>query len=821
MTLNGKKIWEKNLPYTFHRAQITNSGLVAGIAYTKGTWGLGDFVVAVIDPSGKAVIEDRSNRVPSRFLYTDPDPKSQGVVLDTANDRLLVRIAGADLNSGVEMWQVYQLSTRRRLPNVYPEGKERVQGTWVFDVKPVPGTPLLISSWQYIYQGEGMSQRYVLLDYDGKSVWRRDLPNDFEHETRYPKDRFKVRDDAFDNGTVFPGPDPRQFQLRFMRESKMVRFECSNSNGKWSVREVGRKDYKAPAPAPKPKPVSFNPPSAKLVEFGRVVLPRAKETPSVVDSVGEFCVVGDRFAFVYGGRPRELRVVNRSGALLRKVKLPKEAQVSDSQLFLTKSGKSQVILVSTNAEKDNGSEAWRIETSTGVIKPIPMFTASWVKAIAAFDDGRFVVLSTTSETYTMTDHLTLHAADGSRRWDTDDSGGYGGEEHEMISPHDVDVNAKGEIVVLDNTRRSLFFFDTKGKFLRRASFEKSVKRDHMYPTDITALPNNRYLVYDFASENRNLLFLDSTGRFLGEGKPTHTTGKLFGLSVSTQVDNVGNLWVTNASSILRIDAKGRVQETIGKALRTSGLGEIGDLHVMSDGKVYALDIATSAVHAFGSNGKSLFVAMPNPFEFKEDGGMFSPTLTVTQSGDIYVSGSDKGELLHIAPMGKRMGYVPYSAKDRDAKVWPSPPFTAKPTYRWHWDRLVDENGKPVAAMRRWPDQRWMNGPSEIAPDGRMMSFETLPAPQRGRIAFFASNGMPDGMVELPVGFNSVGYRYEAAFDGSRSYFVTMEGLVAIDRKGRALWRYRPKGWNSEWKIFPSRGGLALYDSRQTVIWVKP
>ncbi len=52
-----------------------------------------------------------------------------------------------------------------------------------------------------------------------------------------------------------------------------------------------------------------------------------------------------------------------------------------------------------------------------------------------------------------------------------------------------------------------------------------------------------------------------------------------------------------------------------------------------------------------------------------------------------------------------------------------------------------------------------------------------------------------------------------------SYFSTHAGLVAVDRKGKAVWLYHPKGWTSGWRVFPSMGGIALWDEALTVSWL--
>jgi hypothetical protein len=61
----------------------------------------------------------------------------------------------------------------------------------------------------------------------------------------------------------------------------------------------------------------------------------------------------------------------------------------------------------------------------------------------------------------------------------------------------------------------------------------------------------------------------------------------------------------------------------------------------------------------------------------------------------------------------------------------------------------------------------------------------------------------------------------AAFNGTSCYFVTDTGLIALDKLGKPLWTFKPRGWNASWRVFPSLDKLALYDGSRTVYWVIP
>ena len=153
------------------------------------------------------------------------------------------------------------------------------------------------------------------------------------------------------------------------------------------------------------------------------------------------------------------------------------------------------------------------------------------------------------------------------------------------------------------------------------------------------------------------------------------------------------------------------------------------------------------------------------------------------------------------------------------------PFDSKPSWRWQGMTLVDDQDKPQATIRRWPDLAWMeNQAPDEAPDGRLMVFEgsTYPEPgfRRLRMGFFKANGKVESQTFLPAGMPDVS---DSAYDGINCYFIVKEGLLAMNKVGIPLWIYRPPNWNSQnsWKVFPSLNGLALYDGVRTVSWFDP
>src|SRR5215212_9612748 len=99
LTVGGKILWQRELPFTLVDAAVAEDGRVGGYAYTGGKQWDGEFVTAILSSRGRVVLEERIRRTQSRFLHMDPDPKAMGIILDLSNDRMIVRRSDPNANS--------------------------------------------------------------------------------------------------------------------------------------------------------------------------------------------------------------------------------------------------------------------------------------------------------------------------------------------------------------------------------------------------------------------------------------------------------------------------------------------------------------------------------------------------------------------------------------------------------------------------------------------------------------------------------------------------------------------------------------------------
>jgi hypothetical protein len=158
LSLDGREVWSATKQYTLWDAGVTNEGLVAGYAYSNGyrgfsrvgqKGGLGDFRVVIIDRLGKELHDEATKREFSHYPECPPNPVANGLIMDAAIDRLVVRIADGDINRHVETWQSYQLSTGKALATFRPKELMADASTvrYVMGVKPVPDTSLFVVHW--------------------------------------------------------------------------------------------------------------------------------------------------------------------------------------------------------------------------------------------------------------------------------------------------------------------------------------------------------------------------------------------------------------------------------------------------------------------------------------------------------------------------------------------------------------------------------------------------------------------------------------------------------------------------------------------------
>lgn len=797
--------WTKTLPFTFHKASVTDTGRSIGYGYTQGRTQVRDLDVAIISEKGDVLLEDKHPRTYG-FEHEPPGPYGIGILPDPVSDRWLVSVSRGS-------WFKYSLEQARFLGEVkQASGVECAN--WIVDEQCIVGTPLILADWWHF--SDGMGVVYALHDRDGKVVWKLEMPSDYELSGS-EEEQDKMRDLMQTKGSILRSDQANRFDLRFVRAGQRVTFEVREELGKWQVSEVSRTPY-APPVGKVEKPVKLVVAERQLQVIRQVVLPveGGKKVPELGRIDAFFPLDRGRFAVLRNGT--NLDLIDGRGAKVRTVDL---GQVDEgrSHRLAAHLGGSKFLLITSKSGENGSAHALTVDLSTGDRRDLLDFKCDDVNAITGFPDGSFAALSTEHSKYSSTEHLGYYGPTGKLVWMNGEAG-FGGDDAELLSPEDLASTKAGWILVLDNIRDSLQVYDRSGKLVKFLDLGKVWDKKPSYPVEVIETRDGGYAMNDFGGEPP-MYVMGPDGVIRQALLPRYKDGKAVARFDGPVQDSEGALWISDGKALMQVGKDGIVARLIGPEPASSGLSEIGDIHIDAVGTIYALDINSGEVHLFDKDGKRTAVAKPLAKDFDKRPLEYA-WLKVARSGDIYVGGGTGEGDLHFSPTGARLGYVDYPSTFGNIPVSAQEPYKREvsPQWRWHGTLLLDENGKDVARLRRWPDLRWMtDGPSAVAPDGRLMSFGgpedpmgfRLQAPDR--IAFFTPGGLPEGMAPLPKGLGIVA---SSAFDGALSYFQCEESIVAIDRTGRAIWRFTPKGGIRS--ICPSLGGLAVFDGEKTITW---
>lgn len=164
MEHEGRVAWSNSLPFTLWEAAIAQDGRVAGYAYTHG-WrgfstdghkaGMGQFIVALLAPSGAVLRQHTVPREASRWLHTPPDPLATGLRIDEKRRHFTVRTADPDIRRRREKLTSYGLRNGRKLDAVWrsrqplPERKPPAE-PWIewsnLTVEALAVTPLAVAT---------------------------------------------------------------------------------------------------------------------------------------------------------------------------------------------------------------------------------------------------------------------------------------------------------------------------------------------------------------------------------------------------------------------------------------------------------------------------------------------------------------------------------------------------------------------------------------------------------------------------------------------------------------------------------------------------
>jgi sugar lactone lactonase YvrE len=823
----GKEIWAKTLPFTFSKASITDTGVVAGFAYTLGEEGFGktpdeprpgDLIVAIIDPAGKPRLKQTTRRQPRPgFDAPPPFPTASGLVVDEPNDRLILRVNdyGDD-----EIWWTYRLSTGSVLDKRHPRSAMPYHepDRSIFDARLVPGTPLVLVHWSHNDGRAGA--RYTLVDPSegAKPVWSLELSGDYVVKGDEAAQE-KLLSWIQEHGGILATRRTNQFDLLFAAEAKRITFEVQQQpSGDWSVREVARTAFSIKPPEnPKFATVRGRP----LKELPPLILQAARDDSPIRD-VGQFVIDAQgRIAFIREDKDASRFVlVDQTGKRLRELSLPATAVDNESKWsgHCWVGGSRFVVTLSATA-REGKSRAWWVDVDSGKMQAIRGFDCPSITRLVGAADGRFVAVAKDYHRYTIDTSVIGFDAEGRRAWELreDENGTQPGALFHVV---DVALTSDVEIAVLESHVNRLTFFDRDGLFLRTIDLEKAWGRKPSYVSALVAAADGE-LVVEESERTAPYVRMTRAGTVRGSVQPKRADGRAISNVHTLRRDPEGRFWLSDRRSLMRLDDRGTVDRFLGAVVSPTRLGRIAGIRVDPGGRIYAVDSRTGSIHVFDQTGKLLHVCQTRPTDFESD--ILFPVLTTDDKGDLYLGMGtdslmpDKRTYAHFSASGKRLEDVLFPA----GTCFLQPQSGAIAALQFDYVRLVDPSGKTLRTFDRRPDRGWLDHPQslEFAADGSLAIVADRSRTRKATVNLYKPNGDPIRTIRLP---ESAGRFPRVAYDGRRLLVAGDEIFLIYDSTGRQLLECEPpikvaQGQYYYPYLLPGGKELALFDGEDPVL----
>jgi len=815
-------LWTKVLPFTLLEAAVTNAGHIVGYACTHGEEGFGkegdtgngDFVVAIIDRDGKTLQVDKHEREGSRYLHSDPDPTAKAMVVDEANDRLIVRVRNADLNIRDEAWWPYKISTGKALPITTPKllSKSKAEPRPIH-VRAVKGTNLYLVQWWIVrFPERSIGTMFSLHEENGVEVWSLSLPKDYTLQNE--DEQSALNEQIWAEGAILANPQSKCFSLHFYVDKARVNFEVEqNKKGEWSVQEKSREAFQLD----KSKPLSTNKPAPSLLPKKHEALYqsielkpfKAKQTHPIRNIHSGFDFDSDgNIGFVRheSGSEGTFLLVDTVGKVLATIPLAIEPEKDSNWDGVAFVGENRFIATLSGFGNEAEAKAWKIDTKKKSLTRLTEFNSPAVECIAGCADGCFVVLACERSKYTMTDSVSKHDSDGRRLWTIPES--YEDFPKALFSPESLCVSDTGEVLVLDNIEKKVQVFQADGTFSRVIDLEEQWGREPNYPTEIASAPDHGLLVHDFQG-SPSMVMMRSSGapklsfdtRFVkkGPGVVPHSEPK---------IDAEGRVWISDGDTILRLGTDGIVDRILGEVADRETMGEIASVAIDREGNIAALSRRTGVVHQFDRNGEFQRTYLG---EAASDSGYASDPVHFGANGDIYVkakgdfdvptvirfsSDGIKREEFQLAfrqvqPLGNT-GHLLFEDLSSVGIIKPS--------------------GELVRKIDRQPDGNWLEDVKGIRV-GRNGEFAVLTIHFNSipnlpdSINLFSALGDPIRTLAIPNLQRFAGFD----FDGETIVVCSPEAIVLYDSQGKAKVSldYPGKKKEGSWQVTLTKAGREL------------
>lgn len=781
MTKNGEKVWASNLPYTLLSVKVTKFGEVVGYSYSHGIEGFGstnsegDFRVVILAPNGTPRLNEATDRQPSNFLHTSPNPISKGLIVDEMNDRVIVRVADSDINRRSETWWTYAISTGEPLGRLNPLDKmdDSEHLSYLIDARIIPQTPLiLLHWWRYQYPDPvGQSSSiiggyFAVLDENATPVWELDLPRDYVVEgDEDAQDR--LMDFVQRHGAILNTQEPETFDLYFAAKLQRTKFRVTGTTGKWSIDEISRRPAKleellgeATAIADDFQLTSIRSISQIELESSHVESPIRNLMEFTFDDHGQIGFIRQN-----DDESHSFVLVDDTGSVVCDIALNISADENSRWTSCSWISDQRFLLTRAEYGTEKRSQAWWIDAEERTLSPFADFESPPIKRLQRFSDGGFVALATMRYKYTMTDGLYGFDKTGRLIWkiDTDSHDSSG----KLFSPEDIAVTPDDQVAVLDNIRNTIQLFSRKGEYIREISLKAKWQRKPNYLTGIRAVKDG-FVIRDF-NGSPPYVVTDPDGISKRSFNLTLESGRRLDESFFTIAPD-GSMWASDGDAIIRLTSDGVADRVLGISPESEQLSKIAGSTVDETGRIYLVESRNANVHIFDSSGSRVRVCVPKPEDFGTE--LYDTSISVSDSGEILLCVDDiggSGQFIKFSSSGERIGYIKLDLDTDFAQYQPATKLRMALTY----DSAVflDSKGKVIREISRRPSGDWLTRPSKacFARNGWVSILDSH------TINIYMADGTPIRTIGLP---SILGRFPKLAFTSNR-VVVSGKGYVVV------------------------------------------
>lgn len=816
MSKAGKVQWSRRMPFTLCEVVVGDDGVVVGYGYSTGVgnnWiaNPGVLNVVVLEPDGKVRYLGAIKRAASMMLHGGLVPVARGLVACPEVDSFVLRLSDDDK----VVWRVCQLSTGKLIREIdpavtggLPPGARALAGMQVVVRKP---KPLILTHWDSFSSTKTSGGVwFVLQDLEGRAEWKLHRPHDYDlPDGDAAKD--KVQRLLWDRGAILESSGPGMFDLWSGASGERVRYVVAcNEPGynAWNVSEIGREKFTL-------KEEDEDLPEWKndgpeLRRLGSFVLQDMPEEKPVRD-IETFALDGaGRLGFVRGEKShtRTFVLLNNEGKVRTEIKLPSHLERKRAHLVWSE-GERWLL-----AKSDDHSRAWWLDVGKGEVKPVEGFDCPEIESLANDRRGGFVVLGKERRTYDSVDHLIRFDTGGKVLWDKRQHGTYGKPE-ELFSPQEATVLANGEIAVVSNIANTVQFFSLDGKYLRTLDLQQAWKREPNYPTGIVPDIEGGYIIRDFHGDP-GFVRMKADGTVRSGLRPRFKNKMALEARQGLHVAADGSLWMSDGHAFMELGEDGLVERVVGAEISQEKLGKIELVAGDRQGRVYALDQRSGAVHVFDANGSKLRVCKPGPEDVKD--GERIEDLAVADDGTVYLSVDLMRDHKHLKfdPEGRRLKMPALGLDSISEGLHPQPGGNRLLVTGYHEAFLVDGAGKRIKTINRRQDRMWLDclDDAAVADDGSFALTDRAGGVGRRMAAsdarcmhYYCASGDAEGLLRLPRGCMGLN-----GFNGTHASLRFMGGeVMVVDRCG--MHRYRvpmEEGRATRCDHFITRNGRELW-----------